>query len=154
MPCPIRALATQSMGPIQRDSGTQFRSPTISCMRCGGPLSGRQVKYCSRRCQKKVQEAARRNARREFIRKAKSVPCADCGIEYPPPVMEFDHVRGTKRGQLSDMYRVSVPRILREMEKCDVVCANCHRMRTHEGGHHLRPKNGSHFPESRQISLL
>lgn len=77
-----------------------------------------------------------RNARtylrhRELIRRAKSRPCADCGVQYPYYVMDFDHRDGaTKSFGLNSVARMTVTQILREIEKCDVVCANCHRERT------------------------
>jgi hypothetical protein len=56
-------------------------------------------------------------------------PCIDCG-EQDPVVLEFDHL-GSKSfsigGNLSDR---SWQSILNEIEKCEVVCANCHRRRT------------------------
>lgn len=44
--------------------------------------------------------------------------------------MDFDHVHGAKLANISDMKTGSLERLLREMRKCDVVCANCHRLRT------------------------
>lgn len=70
--------------------------------------------------------------RRELILSHKKRPCADCSVEYPPYVMDHDHVRGKKCFLLSvaAQKRISIQRIKRELEKCDVVCANCHRKRT------------------------
>ena len=60
-------------------------------------------------------------------------PCADCGRTYPPYVMEWHHLPGTiKRLVLADVRRAahSRKRILAELAKCELVCANCHRERT------------------------
>jgi hypothetical protein len=58
-------------------------------------------------------------------------PCTDCG-EADPVVLEFDHLDSELKsfdiGQ-SLSYR-NWPSILEEIEKCEVVCANCHRRRT------------------------
>ena len=56
-------------------------------------------------------------------------PCVDCG-EADPVVLEFDHVRGEKLGNVSDLRAASMKKIIAEVAKCDVVCANCHRRRT------------------------
>lgn len=58
--------------------------------------------------------------------------CADCGRSYPHYVMEFDHVKGSKRGNVSDLISRAVSfAVLRlEISKCELVCANCHRERT------------------------
>lgn len=75
----------------------------------------------------------RRREHRAYIQAAKSKPCADCGIEYPHWVMDFDHredeEKATNVAWLVD-YRLEI--IQAEIDKCDVVCANCHRERTHK----------------------
>ncbi len=66
------------------------------------------------------------------IRKAKSVPCADCGHPFPYYVMDFDHRDGEEK-----LFNISAGALQRgraavraEMKKCDVICSNCHRIRT------------------------
>lgn len=56
--------------------------------------------------------------------------CADCD-ERDPTVMEFVHLRD-KEALVSALVKncISWERLLEEIEKCDVVCANCHRRRT------------------------
>ena len=79
----------------------------------------------------------RRNAIREIIGRAKDRPCADCGRRYPRFVMDFDHRdTATKRYNIGRdaLSRLNVQQLLSEVAKCDVVCANCHRMRTHARG--------------------
>lgn len=58
-------------------------------------------------------------------------PCVDCG-EADPLVLEFDHVRGAKIADISRLVSrgASWAEIVVEMEKCDVVCRNCHARRT------------------------
>ena len=71
--------------------------------------------------------------RRELIQQLKSVPCADCGVQYPPYVMDFDHLRD-KEFNISEKicgFGVNIKRLQDEVAKCDVVCSNCHRIRTH-----------------------
>jgi hypothetical protein len=59
----------------------------------------------------------------------KTHPCVDCG-EEDPVVLEFDHLadKSFSIGQALP-YR-NWQRILEEIAKCEVVCANCHRRRT------------------------
>ena len=61
----------------------------------------------------------------------KARPCADCLAVYPSHVMQFDHVRGEKVGDVGGMTSVPVGALLAEIDKCEVVCANCHADRTH-----------------------
>jgi hypothetical protein len=56
-------------------------------------------------------------------------PCVDCG-ESDPVVLEFDHLRDKLFSVGMDLARRNWQRILDEIEKCEVVCANCHRRRT------------------------
>jgi hypothetical protein len=56
-------------------------------------------------------------------------PCVDCG-ERDPVVLEFDHLRDKSFAIGPALSRRSWQAILDEMEKCEVVCANCHRRRT------------------------
>jgi L-lysine 2,3-aminomutase len=57
--------------------------------------------------------------------------CVDCG-EKNPIVLDFDHLND-KKYNISRMIHdgFSWKAILKEIKKCEVVCANCHRLRTH-----------------------
>lgn len=57
--------------------------------------------------------------------------CIDCG-EIDPEVLTFDHVRGDKHGNVSNMVsrKVNLNLIKTEIEKCDVRCFNCHARKT------------------------
>lgn len=89
----------------------------------------------------KVRRERNPEARREAVRQcnakyraiviqAKSKSCVDCGRSYPPYVMDFDH-REDKKFNIASWRSHSLQEILQEIAKCDVVCANCHRERTH-----------------------
>ena len=63
---------------------------------------------------------------------AARVGCADCG-ETDPVVLQFDHTdRGSKERQVSHLvsFNYGFDAIIREIEKCEVRCANCHTRRT------------------------
>ena len=85
----------------------------------------------------KKQVNARRTSNRVAIRKLinelKSKPCADCRKKYPPHCMDFDHIKKGKRFNISEGARnnYSITTIRAEIAKCEVVCSNCHRIRTH-----------------------
>lgn len=57
--------------------------------------------------------------------------CADCGNTYPPKAMDFHHERGEKEFEIgAAVHRGrSKESILREIEKCVLLCAVCHRLR-------------------------
>lgn len=73
--------------------------------------------------------------KRSYLNKVKDKPCMDCGTKYPFYVMDFDHKKGERK--INDVaYMVtrnwSLQKIKEEIIKCDVVCANCHRIRTYK----------------------
>ena len=75
---------------------------------------------------------ARRVHLRSIINEIKlNSGCVDCEGTFPPPALEFDHVRGTKKYGISVMMSNAMPldTILKEIEKCEVRCAPCHRTR-------------------------
>ena len=76
---------------------------------------------------RKYRDKAR--ARRDSV---KNVPCMDCGIKYPPYVMQFDHVRGQKLFNIGLRIDANEVTWTTEIAKCDIVCANCHAERTHQ----------------------
>ena len=70
---------------------------------------------------------------RSKVREAKSVPCADCAQSFDPVCMDFDHLpEFIKEYDISYMvrHRMAWSRIEAEISKCEVVCANCHRLRS------------------------
>ena len=59
-------------------------------------------------------------------------PCVDCG-ELDPVVLEFDHIKekGDKSFNIGGLSgNVSIKKVIAEMAKCEVRCANCHRRMT------------------------
>lgn len=72
-------------------------------------------------------------ALKTWLDEVKNKPCTDCGILYPPYVMDFDHTQqGTKLGNVADLVsKGSLTKLKEEISKCELVCANCHRIRTH-----------------------
>lgn len=74
------------------------------------------------------------NARREYLNRVKATPCLDCGIQYSPWVMHFDHRNPSdkKFGIGNTCSHQSFDSLVLEIAKCDVVCANCHAERTHK----------------------
>ena len=59
-------------------------------------------------------------------------PCTDCGRVFPPEVMQWDHLPGLlKLGNIStDLRKRSREQVIQEIAKCELVCTNCHTIRT------------------------
>ena len=104
----------------------------------------KSFKMHCRLCQRE-QMSRRLAPRRQHVDQVKlSAGCADCGIRSPhPEIYDFDHVRGEKKHSVSSLItKGSMEDLLSEIAKCDVVCANCHRIRTksREPGHFGRAR--------------
>ncbi len=106
----------------------------ISCKQCNKKRSAAYYK------RKTVHHREETKKQKRFLRKRNSQyiwdylllhPCVDCGNSNPV-VLEFDHVTGDKLLPISVMIGScnSLIKINEEIEKCEVRCANCHRIRT------------------------
>lgn len=79
----------------------------------------------------RAQERARSAEIKEFLRTYKtSVGCQDCGYDAHHAALEFDHVVGDKAFNVA--HAKSIAQARAEIQKCEVVCSNCHRIRTFE----------------------
>jgi hypothetical protein len=76
----------------------------------------------------------KRNELREWVYNLKKeTPCMDCKKSFPYYVMDFDHIKeqGYKINTISRLINTgSIRQVKEEIEKCELVCANCHRIRT------------------------
>lgn len=124
----------------------------MNCCRCGVEVENKNKGYCpsckaaynklwyAKNKDIQIARTVKNNMRyralaRKFTNDKKNEPCADCGEKYPPYVMDFDHRDGAqKRANVSRMATTATKlwKIADEAEKCDVVCSNCHRERTHQ----------------------
>jgi ArsR family metal-binding transcriptional regulator len=79
---------------------------------------------------KSARQRAREAAKHFVYEYLTELSCADCG-ETDSAVLTFDHVRGEKKMNISDMVQqgYSIGSIQAELEKTDVTCFNCHMRR-------------------------
>lgn len=75
---------------------------------------------------------SRRHKLLEFVNTLKTSPCIDCKNSFPPPSMDFDHLLDDKKDSIANLIKKGYSKkvILLEIAKCELVCSNCHRMRT------------------------
>lgn len=111
----------------------QYYNHCITCLK----ERGRKYYHKNRERQLLLANKRRREyrkERRDFINKQKDKPCADCGKKYPHYVMDFDHRNGViKSGNIAHLLNQNFwtyEKLVEEIKKCDIVCANCHRIRT------------------------
>src|SRR5258708_25796977 len=86
--------------------------------------------YYKKKARKHNAEYRKRNLQ-FMIDYLKEHPCVDCG-ETNPILLDFDHVNGNKIANVSRMISSGSPFeiIKEEILKCEVHCANCHRLKT------------------------
>ena len=62
--------------------------------------------------------------------------CVDCGEKYPHFMLEFDHLPGHEKlgNPVSLGRKYSWQKALEEIAKCEIVCANCHKIRSYVRG--------------------
>ena len=107
------------------------------CKECNKDLlldnyKGQEILYCSKRCKDKKSSRVIYDRRKEWFRQQKDKPCVDCGRKFPWYCMDFDHKPGfEKKFNLCYNHLRSLEVVKDEISKCDLVCAVCHRIRTH-----------------------
>jgi hypothetical protein len=81
-----------------------------------------------------LKNTSTKQKRKHLLVEMKGGKCQDCGRVYPDACFDFDHKSMFKKSHnISQMLvaRMPMSRIIRELEICDLVCSNCHRIRTH-----------------------
>ncbi len=109
----------------------EARSGQYTCKKCHNEYQKVYYKNNPR----SISESGKRRkvAIRDLVKKVKDVPCMDCGVKYPYYVMDLDHRPGEEKVfnlSTAGSKHMSLTTIQKEIDKCDVVCSNCHRGRT------------------------
>jgi hypothetical protein len=99
------------------------------CIKCGSKIRYASYNACAS-C-RRITAKSRHKKRKKFLWSLKDKPCTDCKIQYHPVAMQFDHIRGRKSFELSVSTRYKIETTLKEISKCELVCANCHAVRTY-----------------------
>lgn len=110
----------------------------IKCVTCGGPLSGRQRRFCSRHCknqdtnfrhQSYVAQKARGLKRKLQLLEADGACCSLCGYDRNMAALSWHHIDPRRKLFSLDMRSLSnrsAAEIATEVAKCVVLCVNCH----------------------------
>lgn len=102
----------------------ELRKCEVVCSNC------HHIRTQKRRGERKTHAKPSIEKKRLFIINSKNVPCAECEKKFPPVAMQFDHVRGEKRFNLSQGSQYTMEEIIEEIDKCDIICSNCQRIKT------------------------
>ncbi len=100
------------------------------CRKCSAKSSARYYEANKAQHIKRVAQTKKDRAQ-QVLEYLSTQKCADCP-ESDPVVLEFDHVRGKKLMAVGAMVKnaFSWEAILKEIKKCEIRCANCHRRKT------------------------
>lgn len=95
----------------------------------------RHRSYYDKNKLKCIQDINKRRAVKfaHIINYLKIHPCVDCG-ESDPVVLQFDHIKGIKKFNVSEGTCRPLSSLISEMEKCEIRCANCHLRATAKRG--------------------
>lgn len=108
------------------------------CITCSTPLVGKQEKYCSRKCHNKqisnslqtYENQQKRAVKRKLeLISLKGGKCELCGYSKNMTVLCFHHIDPSMKSRKLDSRSLSNGKwedILREAEKCSLLCSNCH----------------------------
>lgn len=118
-----QVLSLASFAPVKR-GGTRLRGPCRSCI-------SEESKRQALRPERQASFKRRNDLARQWQDSLKTGPCTDCGNRFPPVCMDWDHLPGqVKVRAVGMMLSYSREKVLAEIAKCELVCANCHRIRT------------------------
>ena len=104
------------------------------CVVCMTPLQGRQTKFCSVDCKNKYHQCYPAQKQRGLTRKLKLVQtlggkCLICGYKNNLAALAFHHLNSDDKVFKLDMRSLSNRKlefVLLEIEKCVLLCHNCH----------------------------
>lgn len=106
------------------------------CAECGKAEIYIPMKVYCKACSKKhfsKNEKTYRTRKWQWLQSLKDgKACTDCGVAYPYYVLQWDHCKGEKEFHIGTAIRLGYDRIRQEVEKCELVCGNCHAERTHQ----------------------
>jgi hypothetical protein len=101
------------------------------CLNCHNTYYKQYIINNSAKYEKYFKDYNRKKS--EWFKSLKLKPCKDCNISYEPECMDFDHLKD-KIKNVSRMFieNYSKEDVLKEIEKCDLVCVLCHNKRTYD----------------------
>jgi len=119
-----------------KKNSKSYGKPSTLCKKCKNKTNNKSPSQKRAKLNKKIKN---QKFLFDFL---KDKSCVDCG-ETNILVLQFDHLDGTEKlkGICEMIIRsISQETIKKEIEKCEIVCANCHTIRTMKRGNHWRYK--------------
>lgn len=116
------------------------------CKNCGKELTGRQTMFCSKQCKNKYYQSQGYNTKysqkkdyhgiliKNYLINQRGGKCEKCGYNKNIAALQFHHINPEEKKFTLDarnLERHSDEDILKEFEKCQLLCANCHSEQHH-----------------------
>lgn len=113
----------------------------MECKVCGKELTGRQKMFCSKQCKSKYYQSQGYNTKysqkkdyhgsliKHYLIQQRGGKCEKCGYDKNMSALEFHHLHPEEKEFTLDsrnLERHSDEEILKEFDKCILLCANCH----------------------------
>lgn len=113
----------------------------MECKVCGKELTGRQKMFCSKQCKSKYYQSQGYNTKysqkkdyhgsliKYYLIQQRGGKCEKCGYDKNMSALEFHHLHPEEKEFTLDsrnLERHSDEEILKEFDKCILLCANCH----------------------------
>jgi hypothetical protein len=122
------------------------RQYKLVCQTCSTGFDGYHSanKFCSSKCSANSTE--RKEYTKKFTTQRRNIiqayklnkGCAICGYNKHPAALDFDHLeQETKSFNISQDPKRKWEDTIKEIEKCRVLCRNCHAVETVENKHHV-----------------
>lgn len=159
---PMKRLNPETNKPFTsgdvREDGYIFRRYNLSRKRPNGEFLEQWYSpkaWADGRKRDKTYNDVRAVTMREEVHAYKlSQGCTDCGYKAHASALDFDHMPGHKKLFTIGARPHSRPEaIWAEIAKCEVVCANCHRVRTWNRGTDFSTRKGQPGISKRQKAL-
>jgi len=93
---------------------------------CNKELTGRQRCFCSAACKNNHYVTRRRRELKRLALEHKGGKCQQCGYDRCIAALVFHHREGKDFGIGQGGYTMSWKRVRLEVDKCDLLCSNCH----------------------------
>lgn len=92
------------------------------------PYKGANPLYCSKKCKNKQAVNELRKRRKEELVQLMGGKCQMCGFEGNSACFDFHHkIPEEKEFNISRNITLKLEKVKKELEKCELICANCHR---------------------------
>lgn len=97
-------------------------------------VKGKEYRRCKcKTCKRQTQAERVRSTRLWIDDYKKDKTCISCGFSNWKALSFHHRDPKTKRGNVSEMTSLSIDTIQIEIDKCDVLCCNCHMILEHDG---------------------